>query len=881
MKLLRRLAALFRKEKIDAEMTEELRAHVELRTQRNLASGMSPDAAHYAALRAFGGVEQIKERCRDERGIAWLDEMLRDLRFAGRMLRKHPGFTLVIVGTLALGIGANTALFSIINSVVLRPLPFADAHRLVFLAERWTDVERASIAYPNFLDWREQQRVFDRMGAYRTRPYNLTGDADPIQISVTEISLDALAVLGVQPTLGRLFLPEEDSPRGVPVALLGDALWRSRYGASPDIVGQTILLDGRAHTVVGVMPPSFDFPGGRTLWVPLSPIAATGGDWATRNAHSGIYSVARLKAGVTLEQARANFDAIAARLDAQYPAANRGHRVLLVSLHDAQVGGAGRALWPLFGAAALVLLIACANVANLLLARASARQSEIAVRAALGASRARILRQLFVEGLLLAALGGAAGLLLAQWMLQGIVTLLAPTLPNAADTRLDGTVLIFFAGLALLSAVLFGLAPAWQASRVDLREALQRMSRGSSARSAKFRHGLVVLELALTLLLLIGAGLLLRTMVQLARVDPGFTNEQVLTFRINLNTGKYPTSVQQTAFFENLLVRLRALPAVKSATVASRVPLDDHGWDSEFLIEGRPEPAPGARPYVELQRIDPDYFRTMGIPLLRGRAFAPREEQSGAGLNAIIIDEEFARRFWPHEDPIGQRVRFPWGGARENNPVVTIVGVVGHVKLEKLSEVGGNVQAYLPFAQMPRPAMTVVLRAAGDPSALLASARQQVLALDPNQPIYSARTFEDLRERSGAPQRLNLILLGSFALMALGLATVGLFGVLSYLVAQRQREIGVRVALGAARSDVVRLIVREGLMLVGIGAAIGVPATIALARVLSNLLFEVSPRDPLTFGAVLTVLVVVALLASWLPARRAAKIDPMLALRAE
>ena len=871
-----RFVALFRKRELDADMDDEMRSHIAMRTQQNIESGMNPEEARFAALRQFGWTESIKETCREQRGVTWLENLAQDIRYGARQLRKNPGFTAVAVGTLALGIGANTALFSIINSVVLRPLPYPDSQRLVWLAERWMGVDKTSISYPNFVDWREQQTVFDRLGVYRARSYNLTGDAEPILTMVGEMSVDVMSSLGIQPLIGRLFTSEEDSARGAPVALLSETLWRARYGADPGILGQTISLDGRACTVIGVMPSAFAFPRDASLWVPLGPFTA-GANFNNRAAHAGLFAIGSIKPGMTLAQARADLDAIAARLDAQFPDANRGHRVHLTSLHEALVGGAERTLWPLLGAAGLVLLIACANVANLLLARASARRKEIAVRAALGASRWQILRQLFVESLLLAGLGGAVGLLLARWALGGIITVMASAIPTVTEAQLDQNVLIFFAAAALFSAVLFGLAPAWQASRLELREALQNAARGSSGRG-KLRHGLIVAEFALTLLLLIGAGLLLRTMARIQSVDPGYATAHVLTFRVDLNAGKYPTPAQRRAFFIELLQRLRALPGVKTASLTTHVPLSDSPSSSEFVIQGREEPPPGTRAFTDMVVVDHDYFRTMEIQVIRGRTFT---EQDGiSGIPTMIVDEDFARRYWPDQDPIGQRIRYG-PGPRETQPAATIVGVVRHVKLEKLTEQGGNVQAYLPYGAGFPTRMMIVARTAGDPASLVAGARRQVLALDPDQPIHRVNTLADLRERSGSSHRLSLTLLGAFALVALGLAAVGLYGVLSYLVGQRRREIGVRMALGARRSQVVKMVLREGLTLMIAGAVIGLPAAFVLARILAHLLFEVSPYDPLTFGTVVIVLAIIAMIACLVPARRAAEVNPMEALRAE
>src|SRR5262245_27404777 len=891
------LRALLRRAQAERELDEELRHHIERQTEQNIRLGMTPEEARTAARKAFGGVEQAKERSRDARGVRRLEDLWQDLRFGARMLGKNPGFTLIAVITLALGIGANTAIFSVINAVLLRPLPYPESERLVWLAERLPDHTGLSVAYPNFADWRSQQTVFESFGGYMLNNFILTGRGDPVQLKGVVMSADVFLTLRAQPALGRVFSADEDKAGAAPVVVISYGLWQSRYGGDPDIVNQAITLDGRAYTVLGVMPAGFAFPSEVSLWAPVGPIAANP-NWQNRNNHPDLFGVARLKPGATLDQARADLDTIAARLEQQYPGSNKDRRVQVDRLLDTVVGAVRRNLWTLFGAVGLTLLIACANVANLLLARAAARQREMAVRAALGASRLRIVRQLLVESMLLSILGSAAGLLLAQGTFRVIATMAQGAVPRVSGIGLDGTVLFFSAGLALLTGLLFGLAPAWQASRADLQETLKDAARGVTSGRGRLRHGLVVAEVALTLILLVGAGLLLRSFYQLQQVHTGFVSERVLSFRVDLLARKYPTAERQIGFYQELLEKLRALPGVQTASIASRIPLDGRDNEMSFLIEGQPEPAPGKDLNMDVQVVAPDYFRALGIPVLRGRGFTEQDNRAHlggrvagrgqqdpsyatrAGLNAIVVDEEFARRYWPNEDPIGPRVRLPWG-PREENPVLTIIGVVGRVKLEQLSEQGETVQAYLPFLQTPRRGMTVLVKTSLAADAMIALARKQMLALDPEQPIHQVITLSELRTESIASQRLNLTLLGAFAAVALALAAIGLYGALAYAVAQRTREIGIRMALGAQTGAALQLVVGQGMKLALMGVVIGLIAAFALTRLIQNLLFGVSVTDPTTFILVAGLFLFVALLACFLPARQAMKVDPMIALRFE
>lgn len=872
-------------------MAEEMRHHLEEQTARNVQAGMPLREAGHAARRQFGNVVSVQERARQARGWPALEDFLRDARLALRMLGRSPGFAVVVIVTLALGIGVNTALFSVLHAAVLRGPPFPESDRLIRFAEATREGEATAVSYPNFRDWREQQTRCESFGAYRTRPYALSGIADPTQIQVGEVSRDALVALRVQPTLGRIFTAEEDMPGGAPTVLLSDALWRTQFAAAPDILGRSIVLDGRDYTVAGVMPPGFAFPRNVAVaWLALGRLAV-GSDWENRAARSGLFAIGRLRPGVTLASARLEMETIWTQLESAHPGANRGRGVRVVSLREAMAGGAGRTVWPLFGAAGLVLLIACVNVANLLLARGAVRRGEMAVRAALGAGRGRILRQLLVEAAVLSSLGAAAGVLLAHGTLQALVSVMGSAVPRVAEARLDLPVLAFSAAAAALAAVTAGLVPAWQASRVELRPGLQQASRGVAGRRGGLRQTLVVLQLALTVVLLVGAGLLLRSVARLEALDPGFAYDRGLTFRVNLSPAKYPGNAQRSEFFRQLMERLRALPGVEAATVASRVPLDGDVWENDFLVEGRPEPEPGRLPIASMNRVDPDYFRALGMPLLRGRTFTAaddrrhlagtgNESRTEAGLNVIVIDEEFARRYWPGQDPIGQRIRLALG-PRELQPIATVVGVVGRVKFGDLAEDDSRVQAYVPIAQLPRARVTILLRTAADPAGILAAVRREVQAIDPAQPVFGVRTLAEMRAASYASQRLTLVLLGVFATAALALAAVGLYGVLAHLVEQRRRELGVRLALGAIPADLVRLVLREGLALAVAGAGVGALAALAFAGVLGHLLFEVSARDPLTFLAVPFGLLAVALVACWLPARRAVATDPLVVLRSE
>lgn len=815
---------------------------------------------------------------------------MNDLKSALRQLVKNPGFTTVAVLTLALGSGANTAIFSLVNAVLLRPLSYPDSGQLVSLCERGPDWSGGSIAYPNFVDWRSQQSVFENFGVYNWDNFTLTDSGEPVRLTGAVMSADVFAALRTQPEIGRIFNKEEDKPGAPPVAMISHVLWQNRFGGNTEILSKKISLNGEPYTILGVMPAGFEFPGKVDVWLPVGPYSAQS-NWQKRDYHPGLFGLARLKHGVSLEKARADLDVVAVRLGQQYPESNKTRRVQIDTLLDSKVGNVRCALWILLGAVSFVLVIACANVGNLLLARAAAREKEMAVRAALGAGRWRIARQLLVESGLLALLGMLAGLLLAKGALRVVVALAGETLPRVNEVSLDVRVLLFSGLMAIVTGIVFGLAPAWHVRRVDLQGTLKETGRGTTSAHAGLRQGLVVAEVALTFVLLAGAGLLLRSFHELMQVKPGFVVDRVLTFHVDLPGQKYQSAEQDVLFYHALLEKVRSIPGVQAASIASKTPLDENSWDMLFLIEGRPEPPAHLQPSLRVHLVAPGYFQAMGIPLLQGRDFTEQENREhlrgtasasdwGAGLNSIIIDEEFAKRYWPNQNPLGQRVRLPWG-EREKQPVMTIVGVVGRIKENRLNEQGGMVQAYFPIFQQPLGGMAVVVKTRAEPNAILVALRQQLAQLDPTLAIFGISTMKQMHDRNVAPERVNLIFVGVFAALALVLAMIGLYGLLSFTVAQRRKEIGVRMALGAGRFEVLGIVVAQGMRLVLAGAFIGLLGAFALMHVLSSVLFNVGPTDPLTFAIVTVSLCCVALLACYLPARRATKIDPMVALRYE
>jgi putative ABC transport system permease protein len=800
--------------------------------------------------------------------------LLQDLRYGIRMLLKNPGFTIVAVLALTLGIGADSAIFSVVNAVLLRPLPYPDSERLVILRERSPQLEGMSVAYPNFIDWREQNSTFENIGVFRRQSFNLTGSGEPERLVGAQMSADVFATVRVNAARGRVFTNDEDKPGANPVVVLSHGLWQRRFGGDLNILDQTLTLDGRSFTVIGIMAPDFQFPrAGTELWTPVG-LSSKDPGWENRGNHPGLTGIARLKPGATFAQAREDMEIVAVNLEKQYPDANAGSRLTIIPALENAVRSIRPALLVLLGAVGFVLLIACANVANLLLARATTRQKEIAIRTALGASRGRIIRQLLTESILLSAAGGALGLLLARWGVKLIVAISPNSIPRATEIDLDGRVVAFTVGVSLLTGIIFGLVPALQSSKPDLNETLKDAGRGSTASRHLFRSGLVVSEVALTLVLLIGAGLMIRSFYRLQQVDPGFNCDRLLTFNISLPPKKYPEDQQKINFYEQLAEKLRALPGVQTVGVSSGLPLGNNGWQTSFRVEGQPEPEPGHTPLTEACIATPDYFQAMGITLLKGRSFTEQDVKDGPRVT--LIDEEFARRYWRGEEAVGKNIK-----TSRTDPPITVVGIVRRVKMDGLNEDSNRVQSYFPFRQLPNGGMTIVIKTANDPMGIVSAARQQVLEIDPDQPVYGVNTMEQIRSDSIAPDRLTLMLLASFAAVALILAGVGIYGVMAYSVTQRTHEIGIRMALGARQGDVLGMVIRQGMKLAVVGLAIGLGGAWLTTRLMTSLLFGVSATDPMTFAVISVVLAGVALGACFVPARRATKVDPMIALRYE
>ena len=807
-----------------------------------------------------------------------MNNFWQDIRFAARMLWKNPGMTFVAIVALALGIGANTAIFSVVNAVLLRPLPYEDPDRLVRLSEDSPQVPQMSISYPNFLDWREQNRVFSGIAAMQFRSLNLIGVDEPERLPGRAVSAEFFNVLGVKPAAGRTFFPEEDRPGGSRVCVVSHGLWQRRFASDPELIGKQLNFSGESYTVIGVLPASYRFGTPTDVFVP---IGLRADQMMERGNHPGIYAIARLKPGVTVEQARGEIISIAQRIGQQY--GMTGNSATLTPLREVFVGDIRTSLLILLGAVGFVLLIACANVANLLLARAAGRTKEIAIRTALGAGRLRIIRQLLTESILLACLGGAAGMLLALWGIDVLRTASVDSLPTTADINLDGSVLGFTLLVSLVTGVLFGLAPALGASKLDLNDTLKEGGRGGTVGAARqrVRSLLVVSEVALSLVLLIGAGLLVKSFVRIQEVDPGFNPDKLLTMQISRAAGK-DEGRKVADFFNQLAERIKAVPGVESAAFSSGLPLLGTA-DTSFAIEGRPKPEPGKQPQTMLYLTNPDYLQAMDIRLVKGRFFTAQDTQRSQPV--AVIDEAFARQQFPNEDPLGHRI-----AGNGDNPSFEIVGVVAHVKHFGLDSSAETIQPQLYFAfnQIPDKflpdvagRMNLVVRTASDPLNFSAAIRREVMALDNNQPIYNINTMEQTLDQSLAAPRLATTLLALFAVVALILAAVGIYGVMAYSVTQRSHEIGIRMALGAQGRDVLKLVVGQGMLLASIGVIVGMVGAFFLTRVMSSMLFGVSATDPLVFILIPSLLFAVALIANLIPARRATKVDPMIALRYE
>jgi putative ABC transport system permease protein len=808
-----------------------------------------------------------------------MSTILQDLRFALRILAKNPAFTAIAIVTLALGIGANTAIFSVVNSVLLEPLPYKYPQQLVTVSEIWQH-EEDPIAPADFLDIQRQNHAFQAMAAYESASFNLTAHEQSERVDGAIVSTNLFLLLGVQPVLGRGFTARDGEPGAARVVVLSDRLWKEEFAGSPNILGQKLLMNGEVFTIVGVMPASFQFPSGAQLWapprfvIPENVLRPSEDPRRWRGSHY-FHTVARLKPGMTVSQAKADIDALCHRIGKHYPNGEINDGVIIQTLHEAMTGNSRTEILLLFGAVGLVLLIACANVANLELARASGRQKEIAVRMAFGAGRLRITRQVLTEGVLLSLFGGGAGLLIAAWGLGPLAALIPKSIQNVAPPSLDREVLVFTLLVAVLAGVVFALAPALQGSKADLNEALKESSRSVSESKThhRLRSSLVISQVALALVLLIGAGLLVKSLAKLAEVQEGFDPENVLTARLTLSQGSYGQPQQRMNFVNRMLSNVGSLPGVHSAAVVAQLPLGPGEHARGIDIEGHPEAAnAGYSPDYDV--VSPDYFRAMRIPLIAGRFFTPSDTASAPKV--VIINQTAARQFWPNQDAVGKRISFhaPKGPWRE------ITGVVGDVKQHALWRPPAPM-VYVPYAQDPWTFMTLVVRSDYKPEALASSVRQAVLSVDKNEPLFDVRTMRQVVSASTGSRRFNTLLLGLFAALALVLATIGIYGVISYSVSQRTHEIGIRMALGAQRKDVLGLVVGQGLALTLTGAAIGGVAALGLTRLMTSLLYEVKPADPGIFIIVPFLLTGVASLASYIPARRATRVEPVEALRYE
>jgi predicted permease len=812
--------------------------------------------------------------------------LVADLRYGLRILLRNPGFTLAAIVVLALGIGANTAIFSIVNAVLLRPLPYQDASRIMQVwhvppAKSFPGMSLFSVSPANYLDWQDQNRSFEQMAAYGFDSFNVGGGERPEAIRGAAVAPGFFSILRVQPVLGRTFSPEEDRPGQGHVVILGHTLWRDHFAADPGIVGRNVLLDGQTYTVVGVMPPKFKFPDWAELWVPL---AWSNEKRAVRGNHNYMV-IGRLKPEAAVQQAKTDLGAISARLEQQYPEDDKGWGATVLPLREQIVGDVRPALLVLLGAVAFVLLIACANVANLVLAKTLARKKEIAIRTSLGASRAAVLRQILAETLLFSLAGGALGLFLARFCITLIQKFLADRLPSSTEITLDASVLAFTVFLALLAGLLAGLLPAVRFTRTDLNEALkQGQSRGNSDSSGSNTRGLLVVsEVALSLVLLIGAGLMMRSLLRLSSVQPGFDPNNVLTARLTVPGTKFSSPAAQISFYDQVLRQVRATPGVESAGLIDSLPIDDGGSHQPVAVEGQPVVPMADQPEVDVRMISPGYLHAMRVPVLRGRDL---NDADLAGRPPVVfISESMAKRFWPNENPIGKHITltfFP-GVVRE------VAGVVGDVKQDSLDQTRPVETLYWPLSQLTVPpsetwrsfGMSLAVRTSAEPSSAISSVTSAVHQVDPETPVVSVVTMEGLISASLSPQRFNVLLLGAFAGLALVLAAVGIYSVLAYSVRRRLREIGIRMALGATPSDVLQMVVADGMKPILLGVALGLAAAFALSRVVSSLIYGVRATDPLTFASVALLLIAVGLFATILPAYRATSVEPVLTLREE
>ena len=886
-RFLLRLQNLFYRNRSDRHLTDEIRFHLDQQIAENVASGMGPAEARHAAMRTFGNSTLLKEQTRDTWGWTWLEQIGNDLRFGARTLGKSPGFTVAAVVTLALGIGANTAMFSVVQGVVLAPLPYSQPDRLVMLLESNQRFSRDAISYPNFVDWQRSARSFDQMAAMMFHQgFDLSGPGSPEHLDGVEVTAGFFGTLGVAPSLGREFTPEEDRHGAAPVIIISNRLWRNRFDASPQALGKSVILSGTDYVIVGVLPSGFRFLDQADVYLPLgqySPLLLE-----ARGSHAGMVAVARLNAGVSVAQAQAEMSAIQDHLDQLYPDADRGTGADVEPLKRIIVQDVRGTLLLLLGAVGLVLLITCANVANLCLARSAAREREFAVRAALGASRARVMRQLLTESLLLSLAGGTMGVLLAFWSMRLVLAAIPANVPRSENIGVNAEVLWFTLAVSLAVGILFGLAPALKTYKRDVQASLKESGRGAGGGRHRAQSTFLVVQTALTLVLLVGAALLLRTIRHLWETNPGFDTQNLITFKVGLSPSTPKTGPGMRASYFQLLDRIRAIPGVQAADFTELVPLTDGDADAPFWIDSQKPAEIQNAPRTLVFTTGTDYLRTMGIPLLRGRFFT--SEDTTKTPFVTVIDTVFAEQYFPGQNPVGQSITFGW-----DTPVgpCEIVGVVGHVSHWGVGETDKRTraQSYFSLQQDPDkwvplnyPDTKILVRTPLDVATMMPAIKSAVYAGGGAPPVYDVRTMPQIVAESMSSQRFPMILLATFAALALVLASVGTYGVVAYSVSQRVGEIGIRMALGAAKQDVFRMVVGNGLRLSCAGLAIGIAAALVLARLLSTfaqLLYGVRANDPLTLVGVSVGLMGVAVFASYIPARRATRVDPMAALRYE
>ena len=867
---------------VDQDFDLELESHLDLLTEEGVRRGMSPEQAKRAARIRLGGHTQLKETNRELHGLPAIETFLQDTRYAFRMLRKNPGFTAVAVLTLALGIGANTAIFSVVYAVLLKPLPYTNPDQLftAFQANTQQGIAETGCSYPNFEEWRAQNHVFSELAGINAHQLTLTGRGEPSVVNTSVVTPELFALLDVKPLAGRIFFSQDGKPGAAPVALVSEELWRGRFGADPKITGTSIDLDKRPFTVIGIIPAAFRTPFFNTkqeVWIPLvqDPLFST--LMPQRGSHF-LPALGRLKPGVTVAQAQAEMDAISGRLAGEFPAENNGWTIRLVPLQKEIVGEVRTELLVLLGAVGLVLLIACANIANLLLTRATSRSKEIAVRTALGAGRVRIIRQLLSETAVLGLLGGAVGIALAYWGVKALSSLLPSSLPQTNPIRVDYFVLGFALLLSAIAGVAFGLVPAMFAANADIQNALREGARSGESRNRRRARGfLAVAEVSLAMVLLVTAGLLLRSFARLTSVSPGFDAQHIVKADISLPQFQYSTPQQWAAFSEELLARIQSDPGLQDSAVVVPRPIADGNVNLPFDIVGNPPSSAGASRTANYVSVSPDYFRVMGIPLLAGRVFNQHDISSAPRVS--IISEAMARLYFPNQDPLGKQIAFgfPPGNGESMREIVGIVGNVRDVALGK----NPGAMMYVPYAQAPFWGANLVVKSTLSTSSVAAAIRQEVQRIDKDLPVTDVAKMPDLIDASVAQPRFRMFLLGLFAVMALVLAATGIFGVISYSVSRRTNEIGIRVALGASRNTILSMILRETLILTFAGLAVGLPCTLAASHLVGHMLFNVSANDPATIAAVAFSLAAVAAVAGYIPARRAVRIDPMAALRYE